>query len=179
MSGMPKAPRLDFDVTDEIIEFSKDSTRDSSHCMTAEGLKRAFPHLKNIAVDIATIRGTDAEKGLRYTWLTPHHVQQAIIAFDRGETPPGFRVRLRNGMVFHSRANPTPRVMTDKQKEALSAAREAQKERLKHPQLVQRNPHSIDGLEHSQKIPDRVGGKPPPSIGLRRAYGIQAFDRIR
>jgi len=68
---------------------------DSHHCMIADAFKRKYPEFKNVAVDLRTIRFSDAEKGLRYIYETPHSAAVALVLFDEGEEPKPFWVELR------------------------------------------------------------------------------------
>lgn len=52
--------------------------------MIADALKATLPHATHVMVDLATIRYTDREKGVRYTYLTPASAQQALLCFDQG-----------------------------------------------------------------------------------------------
>ena len=99
--GLPKSPVVKVNVTESIIAESK--SRDSSHCMIAEGLKAAVPHAKYILVDLQSIRFTDTEKKLRYTYLTPRSAQIALIKFDQGITPPPLEFTLRKAWCQRTR----------------------------------------------------------------------------
>jgi hypothetical protein len=84
----PRAPTLVVAVSKSQID---DSTRkDSSHCMIAEALKLSVKSAGKpitegtVSVDLQTIRYTDPERGLRYTYLTPRIAQVALVNFDQG-----------------------------------------------------------------------------------------------
>ena len=144
-----KAPRIIFDVTKELINDGV--SRNSNHCMVAEGLKSGYPELKYVAVDIQTIRASDPEKRERYVWITPRSVQQMIVDFDRGRKPKPFKVYLRDGQVIESgRTNDKG---YKKKKAALRKSRGSRR-----------------------SVPQKVGGKTPPkAIGQRRAYGLRSL----
>lgn len=76
--------------------------KDSSHCMTAEGIKEAIPNAKFVSVDLQSIRWTDPDKGLRYIFLTPRICQAGILAFDQGEPVEPFVLRMRPAQVIKS-----------------------------------------------------------------------------
>jgi hypothetical protein len=168
----PQAPRLKISVTSELIESSK--RRDSSHCMIAEAVKIAVPGASNVSVDLQTIRFSDMTKRLRFTYLTPRIAQVAIIQFDQGtEDIDPYSFRLRGGHVTNAGArasNTAP--LSDKQvaqREKATASRSASLDRTI---LVDR--HGDAG-----NVPDRIGGKPPPTtpFARRRAYGLRALER--
>lgn len=157
------SPRLVIDVPKDIIETS--TARDSSHCMIADAIARAIPNARYISVDLATIRFTDLEAGVRYVYLTPRSAQAALLDFDQGEIPEPFSVRLRDAHVL-----PT------------GAARQARASLHKE--------HRNNG-----KPPVRVGGQSPPlgplqggatldnprkdktRTGRRREFGLRAIIR--
>src|SRR5271170_4180133 len=91
------APRVAIAVTRDIIEDAV--VRDSSHCMIAQAVRSAVPNAKSISVDLQTIRWSDAELGLRYTYLTPRVAQVALIDFDQAKSPKEFAFQLRQGQV--------------------------------------------------------------------------------
>src|SRR5262245_57512785 len=73
------SPRGLVRVTDELIETAL--PKNSEHCMIADAVKIAFPGAKGVSVDLATIRFSDPEKGLRYIYLTPRIAQTALVEF--------------------------------------------------------------------------------------------------
>jgi hypothetical protein len=79
-------------VTQELIDLAM--PRDSNHCMVADAVKSALPHVKAVSVDLATIRFTDPVKRQRYIYLTPIRVQKALIEFDQGVHFGEFTFRL-------------------------------------------------------------------------------------
>lgn len=85
------APILDLPIVDEVWEKAKQAS--SGSCLIADAIKRQYPHLTGIAVDMATIRATDRDKGLRYTWLTPPIGQHLLLSFDQGWSQPTEHVR--------------------------------------------------------------------------------------
>ena len=200
-SKLPTSPRLKVTVTDEIIETSK--RRSSSHCMTAEAVRAAYPDASRVSVDMQTIRFTNPKRGLRFVYLTPPKVQHAIILFDKGETPMAFDFRLANGHVVlagkkASRYHPVNNPISDAAREQRVAAGEASRkagepvmlksgkpavvlsekdrqeiELLRRPSLAQ----GIGPYEQGQNL-RRVGGRPAPTaIGKVRSYGIKSLVR--
>jgi hypothetical protein len=92
------SPRVTIEVTQEVIDTS--TQRDSSHCMIADALAKAVPNAKFISVDLATIRFTDLAAGRRYIYLTPRKAQEALLAFDQGEKPEPFTLRIAGAHVL-------------------------------------------------------------------------------
>lgn len=86
------SPKLVVRVTDELIDTAV--PKDSEHCMIADAIKAAFPSAKSIAVDLATCRFSDPDKGLRYIYLTPRFAQAALVDFDEGRRPQAFQFEL-------------------------------------------------------------------------------------
>jgi hypothetical protein len=87
-----KSPRIPIKVTQANIDRS--TVADSSHCMIADAVKETVPRAAYVSVDLATIRFTDLEAGIRYVYLTPRQAQLALLEFDNGEKPEPFSFRL-------------------------------------------------------------------------------------
>ncbi len=172
VSRTPRAPRLRLDVTGEII---CDSTkRKSDSCMIAQAVKAAYPDAAHVAVDIQTIRFSDMKKGYRFTYLTPRVGQLAIIQFDQGNPPEPFRLLLRNGQVTLAGKRPPKQKSTDAQIEGRTAGLRASREQLKKAKLAL---DRTDAMTHCNKVPDKIGGKPPPTAaGKRREFGLRALQ---
>ncbi len=150
-TAVAKAPYFSVDLTDELIYESEQ--RNSSHCMVADAVKAARPDAKFVAVDLQTIRFTEGDR--RYTYLTPHRAQVAIVKFDQGIPCKPFTFQLRNGQS-------TPAGIRNKSERA----------KLVPP----RSKKNLEGM-----VPDKVGGRTPPvdvrSVGNRRAFGLRALER--
>lgn len=73
------------------------AVRKNSHrCMIAEAIKEAEPHARRIVVDLQSIRWTDDQAGVRYSFFTPPIAQEALLAFDQGEEVEPFTFELRS-----------------------------------------------------------------------------------
>jgi hypothetical protein len=81
------------DVTQPLIDRAEQ--RHSGHCMVADAIRLAMPHVRSVSVDLATIRFTDPAKHQRYVYLTPYHVQRSLIDFDQGVHNQAFNFHLR------------------------------------------------------------------------------------
>lgn len=196
------SPRLRVELTSEGIEAAKQ--RDSSHCMIAEAVKAAFPGAAYVSVDLQTIRFSDPEKHLRYTYLTPRSAQIALVNFDQGREPEPFAFRLSGGQVTRSgqsaglsnrRPNsPLTKTEADKAAKLLAdgasdtdiaravgcsrstANRIRNGESLAKQKLVSRGDN---GPRSGPQIPERIGGKTPPltPFARRRQFGLRALER--
>lgn len=67
--------------------------KDSSRCVVATAIARAFPNASHIAVDVQSIRFT--VEGERRVYLTPYAVAGYVVAFDAGDEIHPFSFRLR------------------------------------------------------------------------------------
>lgn len=103
-AGMPHSPNLTIPVEQKTIDSAQ--IANSNHCMIADAIKLKAPHATHVAVDIQTIRFTDPARKLRYVYLTPRSVQEAIIRFDHGEKMKPFKFRLGNAHVVASGYKP-------------------------------------------------------------------------
>jgi hypothetical protein len=132
--------------------------------MIAEAVRSAVPDARSVSVDLQTIRFTDAERGLRYVYLTPRIGQMALVDFDQGRLPEPFSMQLRGGQVILS-GNRGRRERSPKQVEQSMAA-------LKKAALVK-------AKSTTNRTVERVGGKAPPvgSFARRRQFGLKALDR--
>jgi hypothetical protein len=96
-SGVPRiripTPRIE--ITQDIINGS--CQKNARHCMIAQAIKKRFPQAVNVVVDLATIRWSDRQKRLRYTFLTPPKGQEALVRFDMGTWIEPFSLSLRGG----------------------------------------------------------------------------------
>lgn len=149
----PRAPKFRVHVAKEMIEHSK--VRDSGHCMIAMAVREAMPQMVSISADLQTVRMSDPDLGLRFTYLTPRVAQEALIDFDQGELPEPFNFLLDGGMVTK---------MTRKR----PGGQTPQPAKLVAP----------DNLSNGS-VPTRVGGKAPPRsrLGRRREFGLRAMKR--
>ena len=93
----PRAPVIEANVTRDILERCR--TRGSRYCPVLEAVKTAFPDGIRLASDLQTIRVSDPQRRLTYTYPTPRVAQIALIEFDRGSLPEPFSIRLSNGQV--------------------------------------------------------------------------------
>jgi hypothetical protein len=80
------SPTIKVQITEEARERAIQSN--SGGCLIADGIREQYPQFSRIAVDMATIRMTDREKGVRYTYLTPPLAQHCLLAFDQGWRNP-------------------------------------------------------------------------------------------
>jgi hypothetical protein len=87
----PPSPQVTVSVDQDQIDDA--IRRDSRHCWIAEAIKVVVPNMTAVTVDLQTIRFTDPEKRLRYSYLTPHSCHIALI--DRGIQPEPFTFTLR------------------------------------------------------------------------------------
>jgi hypothetical protein len=72
----------------------------------AAAVRSARPEVRNIAVDLGTIRWTDPKTGRRVTFATPTVVRGALLALARGDAPEPFRFIL--GRATHTARSVRP-----------------------------------------------------------------------
>lgn len=142
------------------------SRSDSSHCMIADAIKNAFPHLSGISVDLQSIRFTDRAMGKRFVYFTPDICQIQLLRFDQGVVvePWAFRLPARPAQV-------TP-----------ITARKNRPNLLGRP--LSEGPKQIT-QQAKNYVPTIVGGKTPPPavlahspaagrhVGKRRIFGMK------
>ena len=159
-----RAPIISVSITREIIDTAiRENTR---HCMVAMAIQAQYPKYTHIAVDLQTIRFSDPERGLRYTYLTPRAVQQALVLFDQGHRCRPIEFKLRGAHTSAMRM--INRVKGRPVRERI---------RLGRRRLVP-DPNS------RKAVPETIGGPPPPrdtarSVTLasnRREFGLRALS---
>lgn len=157
------APVIVVEVTQHIIDQSVPNN--SGYCMISEAVKLAAPWAKNVATDIQTVRLTNPDKGLRYSYLTPRIAQHALIAFDAGKAPMPFKFRLRGAHIATSfKRTKTPN----------GKSRMERRHKL-GPRRIVETSDSRKG-----KVPDTIGGQAmprmrPPSFSFRREFGMRQY----
>jgi hypothetical protein len=88
-------PRIKFEITAKNINEA--CKADSRHCMIADAIAYRLPTVRNISVDMMTIRWSDPLKGWRYVFLTPKPAQIALVRFDMGLKIEPFEFNVRSG----------------------------------------------------------------------------------
>lgn len=161
----PRCPRLSVNVEDRHITTA--IPENSGHCMIADAVadefnKRFKRKATAIHVDIQTIRLTDPKRRVRFVYLTPAAAQRAIIRFDHGLKPEAFKMRLGGGQAIQIKRPP-------QKKGHPNQVQAGRKMGLKHRARLKRM--------HSRGAEISGGAEPPPSIGLRRAFGLMEMYR--
>jgi len=149
--------------------------------MIAEAIKKAYPKATYVSVDLQTIRFTDPDKGLRYTYLTPRTAQQGIVQFDQGVEVEPFSVRLKNGQVTEAGRK------GNKSSKSYNVDPEVQSAKGRKGGRVSKGIKlpGGEGVLHQEHptalgtVPARIGGSPPPMtpFGRRREFGLRALVR--
>ncbi len=87
---------LTLHLTDENVSTAVQSN--SGACLIADAIRREYPFLTSVAVDMATIRVTDRKRGERYTYLTPAVAQHVLLSFDQGWPNPVDSITVRGAV---------------------------------------------------------------------------------
>jgi len=90
------SPTLDVEITPDAHAAAVKSA--SGACLIADAIKRQYPNLTGISVDMATIRVTDRDAGLRFTYLTPPTAQHLLLSYDQGWPLAIDRVHVRRAV---------------------------------------------------------------------------------
>lgn len=77
-----KIPTLKIELTKKNYEQAVRAS--SGSCLVADAIKEQYPKFSSVHVDVATIRFSDKERGVRYLYLTPPSVYQTLLFFDQG-----------------------------------------------------------------------------------------------
>lgn len=152
----PRAPQLTLTATAEII--AQAVPKDSGHCIWADAMKAALTEKgikwKSVAVDLQTMRFTDADKQLRYVYLTPRPAQITLLQLEADIRPQPLTVKVRGGQVTKANSYVKP---------------------FRKPAMPDGNKTELQPNGH---IPNIIGGKRPPMAGLafrgrRREFGMR------
>jgi hypothetical protein len=76
--------------------------------IVAAAIRAARPEVRNIAVDLGTIRWTDPQSGRRVTFATPAAVRAALLAFAGSAAPGPFRFALGPAVSAARPVRPAP-----------------------------------------------------------------------
>lgn len=96
MARKAASPSLTLRITDDQRQRAIESN--SGGCLVADAIKSQYPEYTKVTVDMATIRFSDAAKGVRYTYLTPPAAQHFLLAFDQGWPTTGGEVYLKRAV---------------------------------------------------------------------------------
>jgi hypothetical protein len=77
-------------VTADAIAAATAGRIDGEHVI-AEAVRTARPDVRNVAVDLGTVRWTDPKTRRRVTFDTPTVAREALLGLARGATPEPFR----------------------------------------------------------------------------------------
>ena len=88
----PRRPPRQTTVTigTEAIAAATAGRLDGEHAI-AEAIRATRPDVRNVAVDLGTIRWTDPKTGRRVTFATPIVVRDALLGLAGGAAPEPFR----------------------------------------------------------------------------------------
>jgi hypothetical protein len=116
------SPTLNLEITAEQRE--KAIASNSHGCLLADAIKKQYPEMTGVTVDMATIRVTDRKAGKRYTYLTPPIGQHMLLALDQGWPHPADRLVVKRAVKI------TPVTRGKKIRATKAAERDARKTEL-------------------------------------------------
>ena len=180
---LPPAPRITVNVTQFIIDQAV--PRDSGHCMIADGVVSSYPGAVRASADMQTIRFSDPDKGLRYVYLTPRLVMEALVRFDLGQAIEPFSFQLRAGHTTRvSHRDPVTGRVTRK-----PAGRPFGTGQPNPMAPSDGDAKTLTTRKNDGRLPVPSGGKPEPMGALasgtgvprnrRRAFGARQMDKFR
>lgn len=157
-------------ITQDIIDTS--CVADSSHCMIADAVRKAFPAAHSVTVDIQTIRFSLPEKNTRYVYLTPRIAQMALLDFDAGIKPEPFTFTLRGAFKAPMRTRNPRKPMSPEHREKVAAGAAKARSYAPRAQVVKHQGNEEHGIEAK-----RVGGRTPPIGALAAGKTGRRRDR--
>lgn len=90
------SPTLVVDITED--QWERAVASNSGGCLISDAIRKQYPHLSAISTDMATIRASDRQKGIRYIYLTPPDAQHLLLSFDQGWPQPTQRLTIRRAV---------------------------------------------------------------------------------
>ena len=158
------------EITEEIINGAK--VRDSGHCIIANALKASLGGLRPV-VDVATIRWTNKEQGIRYIALTPARAQRLLLEWDKGIVPEPFTLRVYPFQMIRSGRKGS----VDNTKKVIPGAVRSRRSYSSHAKGK-----AVQGSGDNIGNPTTIGGTLPPTgalsnIGRRRTFGLRIAER--
>ena len=154
---VPQSPQILVTVDQQTINEA--IVRNSSHCMIAEAVKKVVPYARTVLVDLQSIRLTDNERGVRYTYLTPRVAQLALIAFDQGNKPKPFKITLSGGSVRRAAVRPHKKDWAVSLDDRVRIIKELQTARSERKATLEEIADEIDVAPHSLEL--YVSATPP------------------
>ena len=90
------SPLLQLTISEEQVAQAVQSN--SGGCLIADAIKKQYPNLVNVTVDMATIRVSDRKRGERYIYLTPPAAQHVLLSFDQGWPNPADELTIKGAV---------------------------------------------------------------------------------
>lgn len=139
--------------------------RDSRKCIIAEAIRESHPDWTHIAVDVATIRATDPQRGIRSVWITPLALQRIILAVDQGDRKAIKPLKIK---VAAAMATPSFKRTPAQKKKAHAAYLKRKKASTKKPRLVKGQAGGTVPIVITNKLP-------PIAAGAVRTFGLRGM----
>jgi hypothetical protein len=159
------SPTMEVTITDAEREHAIQSA--SGGCLIADAIRRKYPNLTGVTVDMATVRVSDKERGLRFTYLTPRSAQFLLLSYDQGWPNP------TEGLIIRRAVHVTPIKRSLKETSARHERLVELEEKEKDGTLT---PAEKSGLTRLRRHPDRPSahGKPSVRVGSNTAGAVVA-----
>lgn len=158
------SPTLEITITDE--QYERAVQGDSGACLIADAIKKQYPHLSNVSVDMATIRVSDRKRGLRFVYLTPPDAQHVLLSFDQGWSNPTSDLKVQRAVKVNVIARPkTGKGSTEvvrKTREERRAALEAKQSAGE--ELSSGEKKSLTALRKPYEPVERPASQPPVAV---------------
>lgn len=156
------SPTLEITIGQEQIDRAVRSA--SGGCLIADAIKEQYPHLRNVTVDMATIRATDSKRGQRYTYLTTATAQEVLLYFDQGWPNPADHLTIKGAVQI------TPVTRGGNRSQA-PERRAARREELQARQSAGETltPREKTALTRLTRNPDRPKSPGPAEVSASRS----------
>ena len=144
------SPRLEITITADDYETAKRSS--SGSCLIADAIKRTYPELSKVTVDMTTIRVSDQKKGERYTYLTAPDAQQLLVFFDASWPLPKEELLIERALKIDPITASSARTQAREERRRELEAKEASGDELTHGEKI-----SLTKIRKGQSRPTSRG----------------------
>jgi hypothetical protein len=169
------SPKLEVVITPEQHEQAVRSN--SGGCLIADAIKKQYPQLSRVVVDMATIRATDLKRGLRFTWLCPPAGQHVLLAYDQGWPQPTDRVVAKRAVKI------VPVTRSKKGRDSVAAVAARREERVAElegklavgDELTGGEKRALSRMRNAKPAPERPSSRGAVDVKVDEHHGTVVY----
>lgn len=162
------SPRLDLKLTEE--QRDKAIRSNSGGCLIADAIRQQYPQFTRIVVDMATIRFSDAARGLRFTYLTPPEAQHVLLSYDQGWPQPTQSLTVKRAVHVAPMTRSEARDRTEEY-ERTRRIRALESKVLNGEKLTKHETSVLNRMKNRKAPPERPSTPGPPEVEISASRG--------